>query len=100
MERIAYRNVSYATIVVAEIDTGAVLATLTELVELNRGNDAALVSLTNQPRFSPDGSRLAASIWSSAAAAWDTETWTSTTLRVGLVDVNSSGAPCGMRADV
>lgn len=92
LTRLAY-TAPDGTVVVVDATTGVVLAELTELNELNVGNDAPFIRFSMGPRFSTDGSRLAASTWSGAAVVWDTESWTATTLRFAGADVNSASTP-------
>ena len=90
--RIAYQN-SDGTVVVLDAATGEVQATLTQVRDLNLGNDAPFTDLSMGPRFSPDGRFVAASTWSGASVVWRTSDWAASTLQLAGVDVNGAPAP-------
>jgi WD40 repeat protein len=81
-------------VTVIDTNTGAEVAHLTDLQELNGGNQFPYAALVPAPRFSRDGHRLVAAAWSGAAVAWDTSTWTRlAVIEPAIADVDGATRP-------
>ncbi|HEY1280071.1 MAG TPA: BTAD domain-containing putative transcriptional regulator [Acidimicrobiales bacterium] len=81
---------------VTVVDTSAatVVAHLSDLQDLNAGNDYPFASFVAGAYFSTDDRWLVAAAWSGAAVAWDTSTWRRVAvLEPPIADVNGSATP-------
>jgi WD40 repeat protein len=70
------------------------VARLTDLQELNAGNEFPAAQWVLGSHFSPDGHWLTAASWSGAAVVWNTATWRrAAMLEPAIADVNGSVIP-------